>query len=459
VNGPHTDTIAAIATAAGEAGISIVRISGPDSFAIADRLFRGSPPLPSERPGGSFVHGHVTDANRSRDVDEVVLLVFRAPHSYTCEDLIEIQGHGGRVSAARILSAVLNAGARMAEPGEFTKRAFLNGRIDLLQAEAVADLIRAKSDRAAAVAVEQLEGRLTSLLQVVYDDVISSNSMVEASLDFSDDELTLTHVVADLVRRMERIQIKLRDILVTWYEGHILREGARVVIGGRPNVGKSTLMNKLLGMERSIVTNIPGTTRDTIEESLAIDGVPIRLVDTAGLRTTSCEIEAEGVSRARSIINQADMILYVIDASDGIHQDDASFIHGCDLNKTLFILNKIDRGQVVSAADLKTKHVVACSLLNGRGVNEIRELMATIIGFVGIPPAHAVISERHRVIIQNALDDVTAASELLAGGNEADLVLASSHLRDAASTIGRVIGRTYDQDLLEGIFSRFCIGK
>jgi len=292
---PFTDTIAAIATAPGEGAIAIVRLTGPASHAIADHIFKGKGAPPSRRPGQSFLHGSIISTNGM--ADEVILLIYRAPHSYTREDAIEIQGHGGFAAAKRILRAVLEAGARMAEPGEFTKRAFLSGRIDLLQAEAVLDLIRARSDRAADAALEQLTGSLSKDFDELYDHTLALAANLEATLDFSEDELPES-VMLDVITRRHDVESEFKSLLDSWDEGHLLREGALVVISGKPNVGKSTLLNALVGKDRAIVNPMAGTTRDTIEEQLVISGFMVRIIDTAGLRESPCEIEKEGVSRA-----------------------------------------------------------------------------------------------------------------------------------------------------------------
>ncbi len=275
------DTIAAISTAAGEGGISVIRISGPDTYRIADDIFAGSGPPPSRREPFTFAYGHVTDVG-GRMIDEVLMLFMRAPRSYTREDMVEIHGHGGGIQSRQLLRRVLEAGARSAEPGEFTRRAFLHGRIDLTQAEAVLDLIRARSDRAAGAAIDQLGGFITKRVTNIYDNAMSVAGDLEATMDFPEDELPEA-VMADIRQRLDGVDRDMAELLSTWGEGRVLREGVLAVIAGKPNVGKSTLLNALLGSERAIVSDVPGTTRDHIEEVWILDGIPIRLVDTAGL--------------------------------------------------------------------------------------------------------------------------------------------------------------------------------
>ncbi|NQU41554.1 MAG: tRNA uridine-5-carboxymethylaminomethyl(34) synthesis GTPase MnmE [Lentisphaerae bacterium] len=454
VNSTFNDTIAAMATAPGPAGIAIVRLSGPQSLAIADRLVHCSGAPPSARPGGTFLYGMLSDGGR--ELDEAVVLIFRAPHSYTRDDVVEIQGHGGQAAAGRILQAVLAAGARLAEPGEFTRRAFLNGRIDLVQAEAVADLIRARSDRAAAAALEQLEGHLSEALNGLYDHLMAAVADLEASLDFEEGELPAT-VIDAIADRLGAVEQEIETLIAGWEEGHLLREGARVVIAGQPNVGKSTLMNRLLGKERSIVTHLPGTTRDTIEESLIIGGIPIRLTDTAGLRDSSCIVEQEGVTRATDSILQADLVLYLFDASLPVTAIDRSNLGALNPQKTLLIQNKSDLLDSPPTSPDPAFETLLCSAIEATGIDHIRQSLLARLGHVDTAP-HAVISERHRALLVQA-HRLIAEARQIAAQDESFLVPAADALRSALEQLGTITGRTYTDELLDAIFSRFCIGK
>ena len=453
------DTIAAIATASGEAGIAIIRISGPDAHAIADAIFSGDK-RPSDMAGNTFTFGRIHGPQAAGNIiDEAILLVYRAPRSFTREHVVEIQSHGGRLCAQRILHAALTCGARLADPGEFTRRAFLNGRIDLLQAEAVADLIRAQSDRAASAAVEQLSGRLSSTFNDLYDDLIALAADIEATLDFAEEELPET-TMPEIERRTQLILDALSRLLATWEEGHLLREGALVVISGQPNVGKSTLMNALLGKNRAIVTEIAGTTRDTIEEQLVLGGIPLRLVDTAGIRNIDCVVEQEGIRRACASMESADINIHMLDASIPLAQQDTRLVSKLDPRRSIILLNKTDLGQVFPPQDLPAGYDIChAALLKGDGAERLRQSLLAKLHIQSGAPPQAVISERHRTLAEAALENVHAAKALIDdGGGDAPL-LASQALREALETLGTITGRTYSDELLDAVFSRFCIGK
>ena len=454
-----TETIAAIATAPGEGGIAVIRLSGPDCYPIADRLLDQVTPLPSQRSAGTFFHTCLTRGSDDIDLDEAIVLLFRAPHSYTCEDVIEIQCHGGRLPAQRILQRLTTAGARLAAPGEFTRRAFLNGRIDLLQAEAVMDLIRARSDRAAASAMDQLEGALSLSVTTLYTDVIEICSDLEASLDFSEAELPVS-TRHGIIERMGSVTERIDTLLADWNEGHFLREGARVVITGEPNAGKSTLLNTLIGTDRAIVTPIAGTTRDFIEEPLTLDGIPLRLFDTAGLRTTDCEVEQAGVARAQHHARQADVNVVVIDASAPLTDTIMDHIRAFPSPTTLVVFNKCDLAPPPSLPiGLSDYAVIPTTLLDHDGLPQLRDAIVRALGLADPAPPHAVISERHRAALIDAGEHLAAAHTVMQHTDSDDSAFAASDLRLAAESIGTITGACYSDDLLDTIFSRFCIGK
>ena len=449
------DTIAAIATPPGEGGVGIVRLSGPGVWQIADALFTALDQTPvSQREHGTFAYGKVLEADGA-EIDTGLALVMRMPKSYTGEDVVEIQGHGGAVGMRRILRRALDVGARMAEPGEFTKRAFLNGRIDLVQAEGIFDLIRARSDRAASAAMEQMEGRLSQQFNAIYEAFLEVAANLETTLDFVEDELP-DDVFSGIAALLDRTFCTLDELLDTWDEGRLLREGARVVILGRPNAGKSTLLNALLGFDRAIVSSTAGTTRDTIEEGFVLDGIPLRIIDTAGLRETDCEIEAEGIRRAEAHGQEAHLSVYLVDASQPLHEEDRVRLDQLDRARSIVVLNKMDRGRQIEGVE----GVEAC-LLSETGISELKQAMADALekGADLHAPPHAVISERHRQLLVKAHHEARQAREFLKENIEANAVLACEHLRSALEYLGQVTGRVYHEELLDNIFSRFCIGK
>jgi tRNA modification GTPase len=454
----ETDTIAAIATPPGEGGVGIVRISGSNVWNIADQMFH-SLEKPSAKEGGTFVFGKVADGS-GNEIDEGLCLIFRAPRSYTGEDTVEIQGHGGSVVLRKILRRALEAGARMAEPGEFTKRAFLNGKMDLVQAEAVADLIHARSDRAAKAALEQLDGSLSGQFNQLYDQLVDIAADLETTLDFAEDELP-DEVFPTLGRKLGESFQTLEALLSTWDEGRLLRDGARVVIMGRPNAGKSTLFNALLGQDRAIVTNIAGTTRDVIEEGVVLDGIPLRILDTAGLREAECEIEREGIRRARAHAGTADLMVYLVDSSVPMSIEDEEHLRHLDAHRTIVVLNKSDRRSADFRLPFAGLNPVDAALVDGAGLAEIKRAVAVKLegGINMAAPVHAVISERHRNLLELARAELENAREQLTGLEDEGVALAAEHLRDALESLGQVTGRVYHNELLDNVFSRFCIGK
>ncbi len=457
----QVDTISAIATAPGEAGIAIVRVSGPDALLIADRLMVCCDPPPSLRPANSFVYGTIRGSENGSDqtvLDEVILLIYRAPNSYTREDVIEIQGHGGATSAARLLRATLDAGARSAEPGEFTRRAFLNGRIDLMQAEAVIDLIRARSDRAASAAIEQLSGSLSSSFNAIYDDLISVSGDLEATLDFGEAELP-SATMTDIVQRLDDIDSSSRKILSSWEEGFLLREGALVVIAGSPNAGKSTLLNRLLETDRAIVTQVAGTTRDTIEETFVLGGIPLRLVDTAGLRETNDPVETQGIQRSEALLAQADIHLYLVDGSQALTPSDEARIKKLDPTTSVILVNKQDLGVCLETTSFAEYTIIHTSLAGNEDLSALKDAIQTTVGIASHAPAHAAISERHRDVLMTVNAHLKAAMTVLNAEGENGAAAASLDCRSALEELGTATGRIYHDELLTNVFSRFCLGK
>ena len=444
--------IAAIATAPGAAGIAVVRISGEGALAIADKLCPGAKVPPSALPAGSFRLVRLRDPRDGSAIDEALVLVFRAPHSYTGEDVVEFQTHGGRAAPSRVLDALLALGAAPAGPGEFTRRAFLNGRVALDRAEAVMDLVSAQGDRAARAAAEQLSGALGRRVDAIWEDLLALCADLEATLDFTDAEGLAAPIRFD--ERAAAIAGSLRDLAATARTGRLLREGALVVLSGPPNAGKSTLFNRLLGERRAIVAPEAGTTRDSLEETLLLGGIPVRLVDTAGLREAGSAVEREGVERARDLAARADLVLALRPADEA--PDDRAVARP-DGPRTLFVETKADlRPAPRAEADAPLR----VSAVTGEGIPELER---TILAALGTDPAAGeggvAVSERHAALLREAAASVDEARAIFDDGAEAVAVPAADRLRDAAESLARITGRSYTESLLDAVFGRFCVGK
>jgi tRNA modification GTPase len=456
-----SDTIAAVATAPGPGAISIVRLSGPDSLRIADRLVAPPVSSPSSHPPHSFFKANITDPlNPNLILDQAIILIFRAPHSYTGDDVVEFQIHGGPIQSRRLLHSLIACGARPADPGEFTQRAFLNGKLDLVQAEGVADLIQAHSERASIMALDQINGSISHYISDIYDNIMTASSYVENSIDFSEEDFPreIFEKSESLINQALGV---LNDLLASWSQGRVIREGVLVVITGPPNVGKSTLLNTLLGFDRAIVTDIPGTTRDIIEEGLILDGFQIRLADTAGIRDTDCKIEKIGIIQARLLLEKADVIIKMMDASQISLEDELALKSAINCEETLVFANKTDLASAPTLALLSiySQQIIRGSLINGVGIDELKKAILALIKSK-ISSIHSFsISERHYSILNNAKNEILLALDKLPQKNTVDLVLISSHLRSALELIGTINGSVYSDQLLENIFSRFCVGK
>ena len=457
---PHTlidSPIVALATASGQAGVCVVRVSGTGALSLGDRLVPGVRQKPSQREGGTFFHARIVHPLTGDAVDDAVLLIYRAPHSYTGEETLEIQGHGGTVPSRLLLEAVLAAGARLAEPGEFTKRAFLNGRLDLTQAEAVCDFIQAKTDRAAHVARGQLDGALGRRIGLLYERVTSLCADVEHLLDFDEGELPDTFA-AEAGVRLASVSAEVDALVSSWNEGHLLRDGALVVISGRPNAGKSSLLNALLGRNRAIVHAEPGTTRDVIEESFSLEGVPLRLVDTAGLRQTDNAVEREGIERARTVMSQADLNIHLVDQSESWTVDEELTLSGLPAASTVIGLTKCDLPSGGGSLLPSALTQVRLSAVTGEGLETLRSAIINKLGMAHESAGQPVVALRHVTELRLAAQQAQRAGEALSKGSE-HLVIAANHLREAAEALGRIVGRVYSDDLLDTIFGRFCVGK
>ncbi|HWD20764.1 MAG TPA: tRNA uridine-5-carboxymethylaminomethyl(34) synthesis GTPase MnmE [Verrucomicrobiae bacterium] len=451
------DTIAAIATPLGEGGLAIIRLSGPRALAVADAIFEPAgkkSTRPSAAPTHTILYGNIV--RDGRQIDEALVSVMRAPRTFTREDVIEISCHGGALPAKMVLEAALQAGARVAEPGEFTRRAFLNGRIDLAQAEAVADLIHSRTELALAAANEQLAGKLSQRINQARDSLMKALAHIEAHIDFPDEDIA-PDTKEKLLERLASAHEFMQQLLRTAHEGQILRRGVRAAIIGRPNVGKSSLLNQLLGHDRAIVSPIAGTTRDTIEETANIRGVPVVFIDTAGLREAADEIELEGIRRSRQSLAAAELILHVVDASEPLSAADQAYLEEFAGRTRLVIRNKIDLPPRLDLPPAMAAIDVSCA--TGNGLEALKDAVKNAVwsGDVRAEMWQAMINARH----QEALERARAATERTIAALRADLSLdlAAADLRIAVNAIGEIVGKTTTEDLLDSIFSQFCIGK
>jgi tRNA modification GTPase len=453
------ETIAAIATPLGEGGLAVVRLSGKGAFSVADACFQPLGPgalKPSAAPSHTIHYGKIVNAGRV--VDEVLLAILRAPRTFTREDTVEISCHGGLLPAKLVLDTLLRQGARLAEPGEFTRRAFLNGRIDLAQAEAVADLIHSRTELSLAAANEQLAGKLSRRIDQLRDDLMLTLAHIEAHLDFPDEDIA-PDTRDTLLLRLQKSVGFMDQLLRTAGEGQILRRGIRAAILGRPNAGKSSLLNQLLGRDRAIVSHIPGTTRDTIEETANIRGIPVVFIDTAGLREAGDEIEIEGIRRSRQTLAAAELILHVFDTSLPLTPADTAYLAEFSGKKRILIRNKTDLPGCLELPPNPGLPVVDVCCLSGQGIEALKDAIQQIVWSGQIPAemTQVTINSRHQDALQRARVLTRQAADALHGS--ATLELVAFDLRQAANAVGEIVGKTSSEDLLDSIFSTFCIGK
>jgi len=457
-----SDTIAAVATPPGAGGIGVVKISGPRAIPVALPLLRPSRD-PSRLKSRHLYYGCIVDPETEKTLDEVLFVVMRGPHTYTREDVVEIQAHGSKCGLGAILELVLKQGARLAEPGEFTKRAFLNGRIDLSQAEAVIEVVNAQTAEGLALAARQLKGDLFQAIQSIRSPLEDLLVAVEAAIDFPDDVEDIIHPEPFAKRLIHDVIGPLEALLAHYDEGHVYREGVAAIIIGRPNVGKSSLMNRLLQKERAIVTAVPGTTRDFIEETVNIRGIPLRLIDTAGLHDTDDALEVVGIRFTRQRLDEADLVLFMVDCAMPLNDEDVQ-IYGLVRNRrAVLVINKIDLVPHVPIKTIVQRFPglpwVEISALYNRGIDKLKDAVFREVthqgGPVDLPPI--VPNLRHKVAIEKALRASREAAEGFRIGRPAELVAVD--LKEALDALGEIIGVTTTEAILDQIFSRFCIGK
>lgn len=460
----HFDTIAAISTPMGEGAIAIVRLSGDKAVEIADRIFRSpSEKKLSEQLTHTIHYGLLVDPANEQTVEEVMVSLMKAPKTFTREDVVEINCHGGLVSVNRVLQLVLQEGARLAEPGEFTKRAFLNGRIDLSQAEGVIDLIRAKTDRAMSVALNQMDGKLSRLINKLRDALIETLAQVEVNIDYPEYDDVEEMTVPLMINKSTWVKDEIDKLLQTSSQGKILREGLATVIIGRPNVGKSSLLNNLAQENKAIVTDIAGTTRDIIEEYVNVRGVPLRLVDTAGIRETEDIVERIGVERSRQVLKEADLILLVLNGAEPLSDEDERLFEAVEGMDTIVVINKTDLPQAISLDRVRqlAKHgqIVTTSILQDEGINELEEAIASLFftGSIEAGDFTYVSNARHIALLKEAKKTIQDALDAAELGVPVDMI--QIDVTRTWEILGEIVGDTVQDSLINQLFSQFCLGK
>ncbi|WP_227018548.1 tRNA uridine-5-carboxymethylaminomethyl(34) synthesis GTPase MnmE [Sinanaerobacter chloroacetimidivorans] len=457
------DTIAAIATAYGEGGIGIIRISGPEAKSILDKLFiPKNLEITEHIANRRLYYGNVVDKAKNQRIDEVLAVFMNGPRTYTAEDVAEIYCHGSIISLRKILDLALQHGARLAEKGEFTKRAFLNGRLDLTQAEAVIDVIRAKTEKGFHVAVDQMEGALSEKIRSLRSIIMDLLVDVTVNLDYPDEDIEeLTYDA--LEKSLMLINDNIDRLLATADTGRIIREGLHVAIIGKPNVGKSSLMNALLKESRAIVTEIPGTTRDTIEEVLTIQDIPVRLVDTAGIRETEDVIEKIGIEKSKESFNKADLVIFMIDGSRPLSEEDFRIINHIDDNKTIVMINKTDLGQTVSDQEIKSllpgAATIKAAIREDKGIEELEQKILSLVygGKVKQEESLLITNVRHYNLLRSAKEASKDALDMARNREALDFI--EVDIKRCWELLGEIIGDSVTEDIIDQVFERFCLGK
>lgn len=469
----QTDTIAAIATAVSDSGIGIIRISGSDALSVADKIYRSpkNKKKLSQAASHTIHYGYIYDEDEL--IDEVMVAVMRSPHSYTTEDTVEINCHGGILVMNRILETVLHHGARLAQPGEFTKRAFLNGRIDLSKAEAVMDLIHSKNEFAMKASVNQLKGSVSAKVRSLREDILYEIAFIESALD-DPEHISLEGYPDKLMTKTQGLSQELKKLIDSADNGKMLKDGIRTVILGKPNAGKSSLLNVLVGEDKAIVTSVAGTTRDVLEESIKLHGIGLNMIDTAGIRDTEDEVEKIGVEKARKYANQADLVIYVVDSSRELDENDEEIIELIRDKKVIVLLNKTDLEPVVTEEQIKNKfreiyegeekhddslHVIRTSTKDNTGIDEFEKTIQDMFfaGRIAVNDEIYITNQRHKEALVEAYDSLKMVQKSLEDEMPEDFY--SIDLMSAYAALGRIIGEEVGEDLVNEIFSKFCMGK
>lgn len=455
------DTICGIATSLGEGGISIIRVSGDKALEIIDKVFVGKNEQSIiDMKTYTMRYGHICEIGTKNIIDEVIISFMKGPKSFTAEDVVEVNCHGGIVSTNKVLEEIIKAGARLAEPGEYTKRAFLNGRIDLSQAEAVMDIIRAKTDLSMKSAVMQHEGALSKEINKLRQYMLDTLALIEYSVDFTEDDEEEDPTIAPRVQdQLKEAIFDIETLLKEADEGRIIRDGLNMVIVGKPNVGKSSMLNTLLKENRAIVTDVPGTTRDIIEEYLNVDGIPIRIIDTAGIREAKDVVEQIGIERSKEKLNQADIVLLMIDSSRPLDEEDMQIIEAVKDRKTIVVKNKCDLEVKINEEDLKDfNDIILSSTKTGYGIEELKNKIKEIFFNGEVSSESLIISNnRHKQALYRALENCKEALKRVQLNEYLDLI--SIYVTSALRALGEITGAELEEDLINKIFSEFCVGK
>jgi len=460
----NIDTIAAISTPYGTGGIGIIRISGPDAFKIAEKIFRSRKNF-SDIKSHTVTHGKIIDPSNGNMVDDVLLTKMKGPHTFTGEDTVEVNCHGGIVVLRNVLSLVFRCGARAAAPGEFTKRAFINGRMDLAQAEAVIDLINSKTEESSRAAAAQLEGRLSQNIRNARRKLIELIAHIEAVIEYPEHDIE--DITGEMVyKSILQVKGELRKIAESFERGRVLREGVTAAIIGKPNAGKSSLLNALAGSSKAIVTDIPGTTRDIIEEYVNIRGIPVRFLDTAGIRSTDDPVESIGVEKAKAAAAEAELVIAVLDAKAGLEPEDMEIIKATAGKKRIIIINKTDiagEDSIIrikeSIRDITDSPVIITSMEDGTGLDILADTIDEMFagGKINVNNEVLITNARHRQNIEDAITSLKSAEAAYTGGLPLDFI--TIDIKESAEALGKITGESVSEDVVEEIFSRFCIGK
>lgn len=456
------DTICGIATPMGEGGISIIRVSGDKSLSIINKIFKGiNNRSILDIKSYTMRYGYIFEEESNEIIDEVIVSYMKGPKSFTTEDVIEINCHGGIIATNKILNEIIKVGGRIAEPGEFTKRAFLNGRIDLSQAEAVMDIIKSKTDLSMKSAIMQSSGILSREINKLRENMLNTLALIEYSVDFTeDDEEVDESIPIRISNELSDAKLHMEKLLRSADEGRIIRDGLNVVIVGKPNVGKSSLLNVLLNENRAIVTDIPGTTRDVIEEYINIEGIPIKIVDTAGIRESSDTVERIGIERSMEKLNEADLVILMIDSSSSLDEEDIKIINGVKNKKTIVLLNKVDKEEVNSFHNElnEFKYIIKSSTITGFGIDKLKDSIKSLFFNGEVDNESLIISNsRHKQALYRALENCNIALERLQLNEYLDLI--SIYVTAALKHLGEITGAEIEVDLINKIFSEFCVGK